>query len=182
MSPRKNFESSVLPENPPERPQRTAPRPRRQVSDVAAPPERSKFMSAEEKHDLINYHASRQKAIDPMQRVALWVGVLVCAIAISGGWAYALRQSIANAVQSPTDRTLQDLGFGSSADSPAAKQFKSNMQDAMQRVGSLEEQSVAEMRTAAAVGQQVMQAATATAATPAGKNSGFPIPPGVKKD
>lgn len=171
---------------PAELPQRNVPRPRRTIAETPTSPprqeqpeEQSRFMSANEKHLLILEHASRRRTIDPMQRMALWVGVLVCAVVISGGWAYAVRQSIANAVQSPLDQTLEDFGYGSSADSSAAKQFKGNMQEAMKRVVDMEEKSVAEMRTAAAVGQQVLQAASSSSAAP---DAAFPIPPGVKKD
>ncbi len=95
MSPRKRtFEA------PPPRPE-----------SMAKPPSRTLLMGEEEKRRMIEAHAARRAPLDRSQVVSLWAGVAICVIAIGAGWAYAMRQTIVNAIQPSfeTDIRLQDL-------------------------------------------------------------------------
>ncbi len=83
------------------------PRPQTEVK----PPPRTLLMSEEEKRQVIEAHAARRVPMNRSQMASLWAGVMICVVAIGAGWVYAMRQSIANAIQPPAEITnqLKDL-------------------------------------------------------------------------
>jgi len=212
MSPRKRLEAPIPTDMPAELPPRSAPRPQRNATEAAAPPprderdeERPRFMSAEEKHQLIMTYAAQRKIqpVDKTQLFSLWAGVIVCTLAIGLGWMYAVRQSVANAIQSPAEQTLTELGVSGSQNktnqpSPG-EEFQGNINNAMQKLGEIQSRSMAELKTASAIRDEVQQAAasgTASAATTtvskpsvkaaasktSKKNAGYELPAGAKAD
>ncbi len=83
-------------------PKRTRRSTAKRVATAAStpPPERPRFMSSEEKRQLILAHAAERQPVDAVQRFSLWTGVAVCILAITVGWVYTMRQSIAGAIGS----------------------------------------------------------------------------------
>jgi len=71
----------------------------RVATAASAPaPERPRIMSSEEKRQLILAHARERQPVDAVQRFSLWTGVAVCVLAITVGWVYTMRQSIAGSI------------------------------------------------------------------------------------
>jgi len=201
MSPRKRQETPIPADVPEELqpPSRAA----SQVPRKEAVDERPRFMSAEEKHQLIMEYASQRKPVDNRQRLSLWAGVIICGLAIGLGWLYAARQSVANAIQAPSEQTVAEIGVTDPQDqsgkSTAGQEFQNNIKNAMNSLSDLQARSAAEVRAAAAMREQVQQTAAsgssptatttvslpsvkpATGETPK-KNAGYKLPSGVETD
>lgn len=63
-------------------------------------------MSQEEKRQLILAHAARHRPLDPVQRLSLWAGVVICLLFVVGAWAYTVGSGIRRSMARPMDENL----------------------------------------------------------------------------
>lgn len=70
---------------------------------VAATP---RFLSADEKRQLILAHAAMRRSRDPVQMMSVWAGVAVTVLVLVVGYWYATKPSFVEASQKPFDEQL----------------------------------------------------------------------------
>lgn len=68
-----------------------------------------RFLSQDEKRQLILAHAAVRQPADPMQRFSLWAGVAVCFIFVVGAWVYTVGSGIQNTFAKQPDATWQHV-------------------------------------------------------------------------
>lgn len=67
----------------------------KRVREALPPPLRSgRLMGAEEKRQLILAHAAMRHPQDPAHMLSLWAGVVLAAVVVIGGWAWAVSPQI----------------------------------------------------------------------------------------
>ncbi len=97
----------------------------------------SRFLSADEKRQLILAHAQARRPIDVKQRASVWAGVIICTLLVIGVWAYTVGGTIRRSLASPLDAN----GYQAC---DASKQFAQDSteqwQDISQRLRMMTEQ------------------------------------------
>ncbi len=97
----------------------------------------SRFLSADEKRQLILAHVQARRPIDAKQRASVWAGVIICTLLIVGVWAYTVGGNIRRSLASPVDPNVRQAF-------DASKQFAQDSsdqwQDISQRLRTMSEQ------------------------------------------
>jgi len=128
-----------------------------ETANVSAPPPRARIFSAEEKRQMILAHAAMRHPVDRTQALSLWIGVIVCALAIGIGWIYSVRQSIAN--------TFTDSNVNITSPQDAQAALHDNLQSIMSQLDNLEQQNAARVQTRWAIAQELQR--TSSSSVPA---------------
>jgi hypothetical protein len=160
---------------PPKAPKRTRRTTSSRVAKAANTPaiERPRIMSSEEKRQLILAHAAVRQPVDTVQRFSLWTGVLVCVLAISIGWLYTIRQSIASAI-TPTESTqAEPLNYDELKAS-----MHSNINEMVEQIDSLQEDHLLELREQAALIEVINESEQSTSTTATTSTQTEPIDQG----
>jgi hypothetical protein len=187
----------------PSAPKRTRRNTAKRVATAASTPapDRPRIMSAEEKRQLILAHAAERQPVDTVQRFSLWTGVVVCVLAITIGWVYTMRQSIAGAIITGNTQEEQ-IDYDELKSS-----IHSNISDMVDQIDTLQEDHMFDLRVQAEALKAIneleqstsTQSASSTTATSTetsargdlfqpSSNSGdsepnnFELPPGVSID
>lgn len=84
---------------------------RRPVLKKSAPSRAAtpRLLSSDEKRQLILAHAASRRPMDPVQRMSLWAGVIICTLFIIGGWMYTVGAGIKKSLAGPLDLGLGDV-------------------------------------------------------------------------
>ncbi|MFA6161497.1 MAG: hypothetical protein WCT54_00495 [Patescibacteria group bacterium] len=84
------------------------PKSRSRKNDQTSVLARPKLISDKEKQSLIMEHAKNRQPADNVQKFSLVIGVAICAVAISAGWLYSMRQGLAEIF--PAAQTQESVG------------------------------------------------------------------------
>jgi hypothetical protein len=183
-------------------PVRTNRKAAKRVAAAASAPERSRLMSSEEKRQLILAHALERQPVDAVQRFSLWTGVAVCILAITVGWVYTMRQSIASSISPGGESAENVIDYGSLKET-----IHTNISDMVEEIDSLQDEHLVELQEQAALLKALDESKTAsstenatsspaelsetsvrgdlfrpTEKTAEPQSNDFPIPPGVSID
>ncbi|MBD3281297.1 hypothetical protein GF391_00950 [Candidatus Uhrbacteria bacterium] len=143
------------------------------ASGASSSVERPRILSAEEKRQLILAHAAERRPVDTVQRFSLWTGVLVCVLAITIGWLYTMRQSIAGAIQ--TDSLAEEaMDYGELKQS-----LDQNIGKMVEEIDALQEQNLLEFQQQA---QEFQAASGASASAASGTRSASSTGSDVRSD
>lgn len=189
----------------PRAPKRTRRTASKRVATAASTPapERPRIMSSEEKRQLILAHAAERQPVDTIQRFSLWTGVIVCILAITVGWVYTMRQSIASAIAPGGEGAEDKMDYANIKNS-----IHENINDMVDEIDNLQDEHLIDLKEQAAMLQAIEQEKASTSTeistsskqvdpnsrndlfqptgdTPtdtSGESSDFQIPPGVTID
>lgn len=159
---------------------RTA-RPRAETSVAPEPVHRDtpRILSADEKRQLILAHAAMRRSMDPIQRMSLWAGVVICMAFVIGGWMYTVGSGIKKSLAGPLDPHVQDVvdqtkEFGQDTGRDTAAELGEQLQQVTDRLKTISEQQ-------AVLDVMVQQLSTSTAPGATSTRTNLFIPPESKK-
>ncbi len=135
-------------------------------ADVApsAPPRlpMSRVVSPDEKRQLILQHAASRRTLDPVQRMSMWAGVVICMAFIIGGWMYTVGSGIKHSLAGTVDPNLQQVVDQSQK---FAEETGSQTSDLTQQLQNVSNRVQTMTQQQAMLNVMVQQMATSTATT-----------------
>ncbi len=123
---------------------------------------RPRVLSAEEKRQLILAHAAQREPVDNVQRFSLWMGVIVCVLAITVGWVYSMRQTIAGAITSQNQSAEESIDYDKIKDS-----LNTNIDKMVNEIDHIQDNQLLELQKQAVVMKSQMEAESSTSSAAA---------------
>lgn len=130
---------------------------------------RPRVLSAEEKRQLILAHAAQREPVDNVQRFSLWMGIAVCVLAITVGWVYSMRQTIAGAISSDNQTQEETVDYEVIKES-----LNTNINKMVTEIDHIQDSQLLELQKQAVVMKAQMEVESASSSESVAGSQGLP--------